>query len=235
MKLFNSKKSLVTFIGIGLLLLVFLIYFILSVKEHLDTITSASRVKDYAYFQKNNTDSQKFLNHAQVRGGISVGNPDAEIVFVEFYDFNCPYCQEYFSTIRRLIEKYEDQVLFVFKDMPLLGEDSEILAKGAYCAQREGKFIEYHDRVFLSKIAGTYTRVEQIATQIGITPLNFVNCLNSDIISKQVEDSVLFGWDNGVQGTPTTFINGRMLPGTISFEELDELFQGILNFDLTNL
>jgi len=82
------------------------------------------------------------------------GNPDATVTIVEFSDFQCPFCQRFHQTTLPLIlENYVDtgKVKFVYRDFPIqsIHPNGAIpTALAAECADEQGMFWEYHDRLF---------------------------------------------------------------------------------------
>lgn len=80
-----------------------------------------------------------------------LGNPYAKVTVIEFADFQCPYCKQFYSSIEsQLIQNYvlTGKVKFVFRNFPFLGPDSFTAAAGAYCANEQGKFWEYHNFLY---------------------------------------------------------------------------------------
>src|SRR3989344_8242580 len=86
-----------------------------------------------------------------VEGDQVLGSPNAPVTFVEFGDFQCPFCGRFYSTTEKeLIEKYvkTGQVKLIWRDFAFLGQESFDSAVAARCAGEQGKFWEYHNYLF---------------------------------------------------------------------------------------
>ena len=80
------------------------------------------------------------------------GNQNAKVTIVEFSDFECPYCARAFPTVQQILKEYPNDVKFVYKHLPLnnIHPKAQKAAEAAACAQDQGKFWEYHDKLFSS-------------------------------------------------------------------------------------
>ncbi|MFA6227587.1 MAG: thioredoxin domain-containing protein [Patescibacteria group bacterium] len=160
-----------------------------------------------------------------------LGNINAQLVIVEFADFQCPVCQEEFSVIRTIANKYEQDILFIFRNYPVKGDDSMVLAQAGYCAQEQGKFWPFHDRLFLQQ--GNFNNEEEFNAIIKSSGLNlakFNNCLKSLKYQPKVTEDIADALDLGARGTPTFYVNGKKLEGAVplnTWEELIKLYKGI--------
>jgi protein-disulfide isomerase len=86
----------------------------------------------------------KINNNDPVRGGKS-----ARVTIVEFSDFECPFCARVFPTMQTLEQTYKDKIRLVFKQYPLqFHQYASGAANAALCANEQGKFWEYHDKLF---------------------------------------------------------------------------------------
>ena len=173
------------------------------------------------------------LNTNSSSGPINVASADdpykggerAEIVIVEFGDFECPYCLQEFPVVREVINTYGDKIKFIFRDFPLLGDhpEAEKAAEAGECAHEQGKFWEMHDKMFINHLDLSVPALKNYAKQIGLDTGQFDDCLDSG----QYEDEVLAdlndGMEAGVTGTPTFFINNQGYPGAIPLEDFKTL------------
>ena len=79
----------------------------------------------------------------------TIGSPDAPIVMIEFSDFQCGFCKRFHDqTFQPLLDEYGDQILFVYRDMAILGQTSIDSALAAQCAFEQDQFWEMHDLLF---------------------------------------------------------------------------------------
>lgn len=147
------------------------------------------------------------------------GDEDAPVEFVEFTDYECPFCQRHFlqtgSTIDGFIESGD--VKLITMDYPLpFHTQAQKAAEAAHCARDQGgdaKYYEMHDLLFESGVAGGETAFKEYAKQIGLDATKFNTCLTSSKFASTVQDSLAYGAEIGIQGTPGFFINGRIISG----------------------
>jgi hypothetical protein len=86
-----------------------------------------------------------------------IGPEDAPVTIVEFGDFQCPYCKRFADdTFRDLLEEYEGDIRFVYRDFPLssIHPDAQRAAEAAECADEQGQFWEMHDAIFAQQPQG---------------------------------------------------------------------------------
>lgn len=183
------------------------------------------------------------------------GREDAKVTVVEFADFQCPFSSIYagFHTegIKNLqevdktfapaepniIKDYIEsgKVRFVWKDFPFIGEESVWAAEAARCAGDQGKFWQFHDYLFSyqkGENKGTFSRdnLKQFALALKLNTDEFNRCFDEAKYAKKVQDSLAYAESVEVNGTPTTFINGRMIVGAQNYEK----FKVVIEEELKN-
>ena len=152
----------------------------------------------------------------------SRGNPSAPVTVVEFSDFQCPYCLRASPTLKQLQQAYGDKVRVVWKDFPLtqIHPDAFKAAEAAHCAGEQGKFWEYHDRLFDNQTALKPDDLRKYAADAGLDAEKFSACFTSSRFAERVRDGVALGTQLGVNSTPTLYINGRVLAGAYPLDYL---------------
>ncbi len=150
----------------------------------------------------------------------SIGHPSAPVTIVEFSDFQCPFCQSVSPTLKAVREKYGDKVRVVWKDFPLTQIHPEAFKAGeaAHCAGDQGRFWEYHDRLFANQQALQPDSLKNYAADLGLDAAAFNSCLDTSKHGERVRGGVEQGTRLGVNSTPTIYINGRMLSGAQPME-----------------
>lgn len=162
----------------------------------------------------------------------TVGSPlkgpaDAPVSMVIFTDFQCPYCIKLVPLLDQVMEKYKGKIKLVFKNMPLqFHEMAEPSARAALAANEQGKFWEFHDKLFtLAQL--NPEAITEIATALGLDMARFNTDMQSPAIRQKLNKDMLDAQKAGVTGTPTLYINGRKLKqrSLVGFETLinDEL------------
>jgi protein-disulfide isomerase len=150
----------------------------------------------------------------------SIGSSSAPVTLVEFSDFQCPFCQRVAPTLKQVKEKYGDKVRIVWKDFPLTQIHPQAFKAGeaAHCAAEQGKFWEYHDRLFANQQSLQPNDLKKHAADLGLDAGAFGTCLDSSKYGERVRDGVAEGSRLGVNSTPTIYINGRVLSGAQPYE-----------------
>ena len=102
------------------------------------------------------------------------GPTDAPLTLVEFSDFQCPYCVRVQPTLTTLLDKYKGQIRFVYLHLPLpMHPQAKPAALAAWAAQQQGKFFEFHDRLFALNQKLTPTSYEAIAKDLKLDLVKF--------------------------------------------------------------
>lgn len=157
--------------------------------------------------------------------GASQGPEDAPITIVEFSDYQCPYCSRAEPIIAEVLKRYEGKVRFVYRHFPL--DRIHPLARGAseaaLCANDQGKFWEFHARLFEEganmEPAGLTAHAEALELDLEA----FGTCTKERRHQAQVEADLAAGREAGVSGTPAFFVNGIVLKGAQPLEEFTRI------------
>ena len=159
------------------------------------------------------------------------GSSDAKVKIVEFADFGCPYSRRSSNVLRALSTKYGDQIHYVYRDFPIeeIHPGAQKAAEAGECAQDQGMFWPYHDKVYTNQINLSEERLLQVAQEVGMDLESFATCLLSGKHAGEVRQDYQEGIEAGVRGTPTFFVNGIRINGAIPEELLDQLIQRIIN------
>ena len=155
----------------------------------------------------------------------TLGNKDAKVVVEEFGDFQCPFCKNFFQqTFDQIKKQYIDtgKIKYVFRHFPLtnLHINAQISAVAAECANQQGKFWDYHNVLYTSGQAdGTgldKASLEKYASQLGLGN-KFNQCLESNATLATVQADQSEGTKDGITGTPSFIINGKLIVGAQPF------------------
>jgi protein-disulfide isomerase len=151
-----------------------------------------------------------------ISGRPAVGPDDAPVEFVEFTDYQCPFCKRFFvDTYPEIRTEYRDRVKFVVRNFPLrsIHPNAQKAAEAAECAFDQDRFWKYHDHLFANPDNLGEADLKRYARDLGLDGEQFDTCLDSgakvDIVQRDVKDGYRFG----VNGTPAFFINGQVLVG----------------------
>lgn len=150
--------------------------------------------------------------------GPSQGSPTAPVTIVEFADFQCPFCARAVPVLKQILERDGDRVRLVYRDFPIeaLHPYARKAAEAARCASEQGKFWDYHDKLFASQSALDREALERYAADLQLDSKTFAGCLASDKYREAIDQDIRDGEKAGVGATPTFFVNGRLLVGVPS-------------------
>lgn len=152
------------------------------------------------------------------------GELGAPVTIIVFIDFQCPYSQEAYPVFKIVSEKYADIVKVVFKHLSVNDIHPEAMqaADAATCAQAQGRFWDYYDKLFMAPSLDTDTLVLE-ANDLGLHMEDFVACLDGEAYREQINTDSLDAVSMGVRGTPTYFVNGLKVEGAITADEWDRI------------
>jgi protein-disulfide isomerase len=150
------------------------------------------------------------------------GNPKAKVTIVEFADFRCPFCEQFFTnTESQIIKDYVDtgKVQYAFRNFAFLGPASITAADAAECANDQGKFWDYYNYLYKNQPSESDTSMyntdtlTQAAVSLGMDDNIFRTCLDGKKDEAKVNADLSDGQKAGVSGTPSFFVNGISLVG----------------------
>ena len=146
----------------------------------------------------------------------SLGPEDAEIVLVEFSDYQCPFCKRWHDQVYQpLLAAYPGQIRLVYRNLPLtsIHPDAMSAAVAALCAEEQGAFWPYHDKLFSDEYGLGRDAYTRYAADLELDAPSFEACLDSGKFDQYLQDDMDFSLNLGVRSTPTFFINGLPVVG----------------------
>ena len=154
------------------------------------------------------------------------GPPAAPVRIVVFSDFQCPFCAKLAATLRRVRERYPADVSVAFLHGPLEGhERAEPAAIAAECAAAQGRFFEYHDRLFADPAHLDDHALVDHARALHLDLSRFGACLAGEDAKKAVREDRAQAQRLGIASMPSLFLNGRHLGGALEYVELARLVE----------
>ncbi len=167
----------------------------------------------------------------------SMGDPNAPVKLIEFADFQCPYCREFWQqTEPQIVEQYvkTGKVYYEYHSVgAFLGEESGAAAQAAYCAGDQGKFWQYHDALFshwTGENVGDFTKDKllQYAASLGLDKAAFGDCLTSGKYAPILDQDVKDAKAAGIRATPSFLINGKLVEGALPFADFQQAIEAAL-------
>jgi protein-disulfide isomerase len=204
-------------------------------------------IRAYLLQQRTLATRQEYLDRLRVKAAIRVtldpprqlvakadrpakGPAGAPVEIIEFSDFQCPFCLNAFPTVNQVLATYGDRVRLIYRHYPLENHTrARPAAEASQCAHEQGKFWEFHDRLFGNQALLSDADLKEHATQLGLNVTQFNACYESQKYKADVDTDIRDGNEAGVSGTPAFFINGRMLSGAQPFAAFKRIIDEELN------
>ncbi len=172
-----------------------------------------------------------------------LGNANAPVTLIEYGDYQCPFCGQFFSqTQSQIVADYVNtgKVKMVFRNFAFLGAESTAAAQAAECSEEQNKLWAYHDALYAGKVAddqrggseddGFFNRALflKLASQVGLNVPQFTSCLDSNKYASQVAQEKSDASAAGVNSTPTVFINGQQVLGAQPYSAFKSVIDAAL-------
>lgn len=160
------------------------------------------------------------------------GSRDARVTIVEYSDFQCPACAQYYPIVKALADEFDQQIAIVYRHFPLITIHpfADLAARSTEAAAAQGKFWEMHDMLFENQTEWTSSSprdtIRGYAESLGLDVVQFEADLESDAVKDKVRGDLLSGQRARVNATPTFFVNGEKLEtNPRSYNEFAELIR----------
>jgi len=142
------------------------------------------------------------------------GSASAPVTVVVFSDFQCPFCSKAEDTVKQIEAAYPGKIRYVFKNNPLsFHEHARLAAKASLAANDQGKFWEYHDALYAHPHDLDRASLERYAEDLGLDLRRFRAALDDARLDTVVEADVTEAHRLEIKGTPSFFVNGRLIQG----------------------
>jgi protein-disulfide isomerase len=166
-----------------------------------------------------------FRAEISVAGEPFKGSEKAPVTVVKFEDFQCPFCKQVQPTFNELLSRYNGKVRLVHKDLPLesIHPQARQAAEAARCAYEQGKFWEYHDKLYANSPKASADDLKSYAKEVDLDVDSFDRCFANGKYKAVVQKDLKEGAQLGLTGTPTIFINGREISGNQPLEAFEAI------------
>ena len=145
-----------------------------------------------------------------------------EVTIVEFFDYRCGFCKKVSPTLIKVLAANPD-VRLVFKEFPILGPESTVAAKAGLAAEKQGKYVQFH-QAMMAASAVNEAGIEEVAKQVGLDVARLKTDMQSPEIAAAIEKNLQLASAVGVTATPTFVIGTEMVAGAIDAQA----FQGLI-------
>ena len=160
-----------------------------------------------------------------LRKAILMGNNSAPIKLVVFSDFACPFCRIMAPDVTRFSKNHPSDVLVAYWQFPLkVHKGAREAAIAVFCADAQNKFLVLHDLLYEQPVLNDDT-LRSAAERAGLNMQQFESCFNAPETARKVDEAVAAGEAVGIDSIPTVFMNGKLVGGTLSLDDLETLYR----------
>lgn len=161
---------------------------------------------------------------------VFVGNPKAAVTLEEFGEYESEACAKANEIVKKLLHDYEGKIRFNFRHFPLTKVHQRALKAGeaAVATAQEGKFWEMHNILFANRRNLGTTSLKLHSKEAGVVNKRFLDDLVNATYGWQVQGDLKEGIDRGVKTVPTFFVNGTLVTGKPTYEELSKAIEAAL-------
>src|ERR1700726_2589105 len=154
---------------------------------------------------------------------VVLGNPQGNVTMVEFFDYNCGFCKRAMTDMLDLI-KNDNNLKFVLKEFPVLGEGSAEAARVAVAARMQDasgkKYIEFHQKLLGSRGAADKMRALAVAKEVGFDMARIEKDMGGPEVRAQLDESFKLAEALGLNGTPSYVVGSEVVIGAVGLSAL---------------
>jgi protein-disulfide isomerase len=181
--------------------------------------TAAEAAKHEASIEQN---AEAIFNSPR---GVTLGNKEGDVAFVEFFDYNCGYCKRAMADMLDLM-KNDTKLKVVLKEFPVLGEGSVEAAKIAVAVRMQDpsgkKYLDFHQKLLGGRGVADKARAMAAAKDAGLDTARIEKDLASPEVKATIEENLKLAEEMGLNGTPSYVIGKQIVVGAVGLEQLKE-------------
>jgi protein-disulfide isomerase len=157
--------------------------------------------------------------------GVTLGNKDGDVTFVEFFDYNCGYCKRAMADMLDLM-KNDSRLKVVLKEFPVLSEGSVEAAKVAVAVRMQDpsgkKYLDFHQKLLGGRGVADKARAMAAAKEAGLDTARIEKDLASPEVKATIEENMKLAEEMGLNGTPSYVIGKQIVVGAVGLDGLKE-------------
>ena len=161
-------------------------------------------------------------NRAQIVtpvGDAWIGNPHGDVTLVEYYDYNCGYCRASLPMIAKLVSR-DPKLRIVFRDLPILSEQSGTAAQLSIAAALAGKFKPFHDTLYAAGPISPAS-LDAASRAAGFDPTALAKTAAQPAVAQTIRVNVALARQMGMAGTPAWVVGNQVLAGALPIESVE--------------
>lgn len=148
----------------------------------------------------------------------AVGNPSGDVTIVAFFDYNCGYCKKTLPELQTVLAK-DKSVRVIYKELPILGEHSQLAARIALAAQKQGKYEAFHHALMTAETTDEET-IKSVSDKLGLDYAKLQKDSNDPKINEALVRNYRLAAALEINGTPAYIVGGQIIPGAIDVDSL---------------
>jgi protein-disulfide isomerase len=154
---------------------------------------------------------------------VTLGNPQGDVTFVEFFDYNCGYCKRALSDMMEIMKR-DPKVKVVLKEFPVLGPSSVEAAQVAVAVRMQDpkKYLDFHQKLLMGRGQADKARAIAAAKEAGLDTARIEKDLKSEEVAKTLEESMKLAEALGLNGTPSYVIGNDVVIGAVGLATLTQ-------------
>ncbi|MFH1534254.1 MAG: thioredoxin domain-containing protein [Nitrospirota bacterium] len=165
------------------------------------------------------------------------GNPDADVVLIEYSDFQCPACSHFYEMVEDILDEFGNHILFAYRHFPLktIHDKAVLASRATEAAGLQGKFWEMYAEIFENQTTWSILTVNaaenhfiKYAANLDLDQKQFIEDLNSKKVENIVEAEFQSALDGGLNSTPTFFLNGERIKNPKTLDEFRTLIRNAI-------
>lgn len=149
----------------------------------------------------------------------------ARVPMASFSDYFCPYCRVQTNRLAEISEELHGEVAITWHELPLLGDSSNLAAKAALAAKRQGVYVEFHERLMTTPFQATPEYLSRLSDDLGVDGTQLVSDMESAEIAQELENSAALARVFAFVGTPALVIGRTVVQGQISEKMLRKIIE----------
>jgi protein-disulfide isomerase len=149
-------------------------------------------------------------------GSAWAGNPKGDVTLVEYFDYNCGYCRASLPLIADLLKR-DPKLRIVYRDLPILSDESRAAARASLAAAQQGTFQGFHDALYAAGPVSEAT-IKGAAARAGVS----LSAVDTGIVDAEITKNMQTAAKLGMNGTPSWVVGDRILSGALPIEEIEK-------------
>jgi len=150
------------------------------------------------------------------------GNANGDVTIVEFFDYQCPYCKRAHVALTEAAAQ-DGKIKIVYKEFPILTEESRIAAVAALAARNQGKYLPFHNALMNAKDRLSADSIFALAKSVGLDVDKLKKDMQSPEIGRALERNMALADALNIRGTPAFVVGKEIVPGAIDVNAIKEL------------